>query len=65
VVIGGTSIYGGQGGYAGTIVGALMLTVLNSLFTVLDAPDPVKQVLYGAIVLLLAATYARAAADRD
>ena len=65
VVIGGTSIYGGQGGYAGTIVGALILTVLNSLFTVLDAPDPVKQVLYGAIVLLLAAVYARASADRD
>jgi ribose transport system permease protein len=63
VVIGGTSIYGGQGGYAGTIVGALILTVLNSLFTVLDAPDAVKQVLYGAIVLLLAATYTRAAAE--
>jgi ribose transport system permease protein len=65
VVIGGTSIYGGQGGYGGTIVGVLILTVLNSLFTVLDAPDPVKQVLYGVIVLLLAAAYARAAADRD
>jgi ribose transport system permease protein len=65
VVIGGTSIYGGQGGYAGTIVGALLLTVLNSLFTVLDAPDPVKQVLYGAIVLLLAATYTRASAEPD
>lgn len=65
VVIGGTSIYGGQGGYAGTIVGALLLTVLNSLFTVLDAPDPVKQVLYGAIVLLLAAAYTRASAEPD
>jgi ribose transport system permease protein len=65
VVIGGTSIYGGQGGYGGTIVGALILTVLNSLFTVLDAPDPVKQVLYGAIVLLLAGVYARAAAEQD
>ena len=64
VVIGGTSIYGGQGGYGGTIVGALMLTVLNSLFTVLDAPDPVKQVLYGAVVLLLAAAYVRAASDQ-
>ncbi len=65
VVIGGTSIYGGQGGYGGTIVGTLILTVLNSLFTVLDAPDPVKQVLYGAIVLLLAGVYARAAAEQD
>ena len=28
-VIGGTSIFGGRGGYAGTIVGALILTVLD------------------------------------
>ena len=27
-VIGGTSIFGGRGGYGGTIVGALILTVL-------------------------------------
>ena len=29
-VIGGTSIFGGRGGYAGTIVGALILTVLTT-----------------------------------
>jgi hypothetical protein len=29
VVIGGTSIFGGRGGYAGTIIGALILTVLT------------------------------------
>ena len=63
VVIGGTSIYGGNGGYAGTLVGALILTVLSSLFTLLDAPDPLKQILYGAIVVLLAAVYVRTAGD--
>jgi ribose transport system permease protein len=63
VVIGGTSIYGGNGGYAGTLVGALILTVLSSLFTLLDAPDPLKQILYGAIVVLLAALYVRTAGD--
>ena len=61
VVIGGTSIYGGHGGYAGTLVGALILTVLSSFFTLLDAPDPLKQILYGAIVVLLAALYVRTA----
>ena len=30
-VIGGTSIFGGRGGYAGTILGALILTVLTTL----------------------------------
>jgi ribose transport system permease protein len=63
VVIGGTSIYGGNGGYAGSLLGALILTVLGSLFTLLDAPDPLKQVLYGAIVVLLAAVYVRTAGD--
>jgi len=59
VVIGGTSIFGGRGGYAGSVVGALILTVLNSLLTLLDAPEPIKQILYGAIILLLAAVYTR------
>jgi ribose transport system permease protein len=63
VVIGGTSIYGGHGGYAGTLVGALILTVLSSFFTLLDAPDPVKQILYGLIVVFLAALYVRTAGD--
>ena len=59
VIIGGTSIFGGRGGYAGTIVGALILTVLTSLLTLLDVPEPIKQILYGAIILTLAAAYAR------
>ncbi len=59
VVIGGTSIFGGSGSYSGTIVGALILTVLNSVLTLLDVPDAVKQVLYGAIIVLLAAAYTR------
>ncbi len=60
VVIGGTSIFGGLGGYAGTILGALILTVLDSLLTILDASQAVRQMLYGLIVLALAAIYARA-----
>ena len=59
VVIGGTSIFGGSGSYSGTIVGALILTVLNSVLTLLDVPDPVKQILYGTIIVLLAAAYTR------
>jgi ribose transport system permease protein len=59
VIIGGTSIFGGRGGYSGTIVGALILTVLNSILTLLDAPEPIRQILYGVIILLLAAAYTR------
>jgi ribose transport system permease protein len=59
VVIGGTSIFGGRGGYAGTIIGALILTVLTGLLTLLDVSEPIKQILYGTIILSLAAAYAR------
>ena len=62
VVIGGTSIFGGVGGYSGTILGALILTLLDSLLTILDATQAVRQILYGLIVLVLAAIYARASA---
>ncbi|HEY0793887.1 MAG TPA: ABC transporter permease [Chthoniobacterales bacterium] len=58
-IIGGTSIFGGRGGYSGTIIGALILTVLNSILTLLDVPESIRQILYGAIILLLAAAYTR------
>ena len=60
VVIGGTSILGGRGGYGGTILGALILTVLDSLLTILNISQAGKQMLYGAIVLGLAWLYTRA-----
>jgi ribose transport system permease protein len=58
-IIGGTSIFGGRGGYSGTIIGALILTVLNSILTLVDAPEPVRQILFGTIILLLATAYTR------
>jgi ribose transport system permease protein len=61
VVIGGTSIFGGVGGYSGTIMGALILTVLDSLLTLLEAPSSYKQIIYGSIILALAWLYAQAA----
>ena len=58
-VIGGTSILGGSGGYSGTIIGALILTVLNRLLLSLDTSEAFRQVLYGLIVLILAWVYVR------
>ncbi|MBA2633475.1 MAG: ABC transporter permease [Chloroflexi bacterium] len=63
VVIGGTSIFGGRGGYAGSIVGALILTVLVTLLNVLQAPEAIRQILFGAIILAVAATYTRITQD--
>lgn len=57
-VIGGTSIFGGVGTYQGTILGALILSVLNSMLTFLNVGQDVQQIVYGSIVLSLAWGYA-------
>ena len=58
-VIGGTSIMGGRGGFGGTIIGALILTVLTSLLIALQMPEAVRQILFGAIIVAVAAVYTR------
>ncbi len=58
-VIGGTSILGGRGGFGGTIVGALILTVVTSLLSSLGYPEAVRQILFGAIIVAVAAAYTR------
>ena len=58
-VIGGTSIMGGRGGFGGTIVGALILTVITSLLSSLGYPEAVRQILFGAIIVAVAAAYTR------
>jgi ribose transport system permease protein len=58
-VIGGTSIFGGRGGYTGTILGALILTVLTTLLTILQMPEGSRRMLFGLIVLLITAAYLR------
>ena len=57
-MIGGTSIFGGVGSYSGTILGALILSVLNSMLTFLNVGQAIQQVVYGVIVLALAWGYA-------
>ena len=58
-VIGGTSIFGGRGGYSGTIVGALILTVLGTLLTLLQMPEGARRLLFGLIILAVTALYVR------
>jgi ribose transport system permease protein len=62
-VIGGTSILGGRGGYSGTIIGALILVVLTALLTIIGLPEAWRQIVFGSIVVLVAAAYTRATAE--
>jgi ribose transport system permease protein len=61
-VIGGTSIMGGRGGYGGTIVGALILTVLTGFLSII-LPEPWRQVVFGSIIVIVAAAYTRVTAQ--
>jgi ribose transport system permease protein len=58
-VIGGTSIAGGRGGFAGTMVGALILSVTSALLTSLGYPEAVRQIVFGAVIVVVAAAYSR------
>lgn len=58
-VIGGTSIFGGRGSFAGAIVGALILRVLDTMLTLLQMPEGARTVLFGLIILAVTALYVR------
>ena len=62
-VIGVTSIFGGRGSYSGTIVGALILTVLTTMLTLLQMPEGVRRILFGGIILAVTALYVRLTED--
>ncbi len=51
VVIGGTSINGGKGNYAGTVAGCVILYVLNGLLTSLNMGQAGQNIIYGCIIL--------------
>jgi ribose transport system permease protein len=63
-VIGGTSIFGGRGGYVGTIIGALILRVITTMLTLMQIPEGARMIIFGAIVLFVTAAYLRIIEDR-
>lgn len=63
-VIGGTSIFGGRGSFAGAIVGALILRVIDTMLTLLQMPEGARIALFGVIILLVTALYVRITGTR-
>jgi ribose transport system permease protein len=64
-VIGGTSILGGRGSYTGTMIGALILTVISSILSSLGYPEAVRQILFGAMIVIVAGAYTRITECRE
>jgi ribose transport system permease protein len=52
VVIGGGSLSGGQGSVAGTLLGALLLTVIKAGCTHVGMPNWIQEILTGAIIVI-------------
>jgi ribose transport system permease protein len=59
VVIGGTSLAGGTGGYVGTMAGAVVLILLQNILTTLSIPPFGRQIIFGITLLGLMLLYGR------
>ncbi len=55
VVIGGTSLSGGRGSIGGTVLGCLIIGVLNNGLAVMDVPPFWQQVVKGFVILVAVA----------
>jgi len=62
VVIGGTSLSGGKGSIVGTIIGALIISVLNNGLQIMSIPQEWQNVILGIVILV--AVYADMARKR-
>ncbi|MFK0691442.1 ABC transporter permease [Mesorhizobium sp. IMUNJ 23033] len=64
VVLGGTSILGGRGSYLGTVAGVILITLLQSILSVLQMPEAGRQIIYGVVIVAMLLLYGRAPASR-
>ena len=64
VVLGGTSILGGRGSYLGTIAGTILITLLQSILSVMQIAEFGRQIIYGVIIVMMLLLYGRERATR-
>ncbi len=63
VVIGGTSLSGGKGSILGTLIGALIISVLNNGLQIMSIPQEWQNVILGCVILV--AVYADRMRKKD
>ena len=64
VVLGGTSILGGRGSYLGTVAGVILITLLQSILSVMQIEEYGRHVIYGGVIIVMLLLYGRERAVR-
>ncbi len=59
VVLGGTSILGGSGRQSGTVVGTILIVLLQSMLAVMQMPEAGRQIIYGLVIFGMLLLYGR------
>ena len=59
VVLGGASILGGRGSYFGTVAGVILITLLQSILSVVQMPEAGRQIIYGVVIVAMLLLYGR------
>lgn len=65
VVLGGTNILGGSGSYIGTVVGVILITLLQSILSVMQIPEMGRQIIYGIVIIAMLLVYGRGRRHSD
>ena len=59
VVLGGTNILGGRGSYLGTVAGVILISLLQSILSVMQMPEAGRQIIYGVVIVVMLLVYGR------
>ena len=59
VVLGGTYILGGRGTYLGTVAGVILISLLQSILSVMQMPEAGRQIIYGVVIIVMLLDYGR------
>ena len=62
VVLGGTHVLGGKGSYYGTIAGVILVTLLQSILSVMQIEEAGRQLIYGGVIIGMLLLYGRQSA---
>lgn len=57
VVLGGTSILGGRGGYGGTVIGVIFITLLTTVLIIENISPGIRNIVFGVVVIAALFSY--------